>query len=60
MRRILFDGAQIELGLLPLEAPKNKIWIKILGIWKLATLWINVLGTWKIGKPFVKVEGNWK
>jgi hypothetical protein len=62
MRRILFDGAQIEIGLLPLEAIVigNVLWIKVSGVWKSAILWLNVGGTWKQSTPRVKVAGVWR
>lgn len=59
--RRLFDGAQIELGILPIVAPpSNKFWIKISGTWKEATLWLKVAGVWKQATPKTKVAGIWK
>jgi len=61
--RRLFDGAQIELGLLPIEAivvAGSKIWIKVAGTWKEATPFIKVSGTWKQATPFINVSGTWK
>jgi hypothetical protein len=63
--RRLFDGAQIELGLLPIVAPPppsggSKLWIKVSGVWKDATTHINVAGTWKVATVFFKDSGTWK
>jgi hypothetical protein len=57
--RRLFDGAQVEIGSLPVRAI-TQAWIKISGIWKKATLWIKVSGVWKEAEPKTKVAGEWK
>lgn len=63
MRRLLFDGAQIELGLLPLEAalaPVGTIaYIKVSGVWQLATPYIKVGGAWQLAQPYIKAAGAW-
>lgn len=62
MRRLLFDGAQIELGLLPLVAlaPVGTIaYIKVSGAWLLATPYIKVGGTWELAQPYIKAAGAW-
>ena len=63
MRRLLFDGAQIELGLLPLVAalaPVGTIpYVKVGGAWLTATAYIKVGGNWVTNTPFVKVSGAW-
>lgn len=38
----------------------SKFYIKIAGVWKLATVYIKVAGTWKVATPFIKVSGTWK
>lgn len=63
--RRLFDGAQIELGILPIVGPAtppagNQFWIKIAGTWKQATLWLKVAGVWKQATPKTKVAGTWQ
>jgi hypothetical protein len=61
-RRLLFDGALIELGLLPLEAPPpagTLAYIKVAGVWELATVFIKVSGTWQPAQPFWKDGGVW-
>lgn len=63
-RRLLFDGALIELGLLPLEAPPappsgTQAFIKVSGVWELATVFIKVSGTWQPAQPFWKDSGVW-
>lgn len=62
MRRLLFDEAQIELGLLPIvaPAPTNKFWIKVAGVWKDAVTWIKVVGVWKQADPKIEIAGIWK
>lgn len=63
MRRLLFDGAQIELGLLPLVAalaPVGTIsYVKVGGVWLTATAYIKVGGAWVTNSPYVKVSGTW-
>ena len=63
MRCFLFDGAQIELGLLPLEAalaPVGTIpYVKVGGVWLTATAYIKVSGNWVTNTPLVKVSGAW-
>lgn len=64
MRRLLFDGAQIELGLLPLEAALAPVatiaYIKVGGVWQTATPYIKVGGAWQLAQPRIKVGGTWK
>jgi hypothetical protein len=38
----------------------SKIYIKVAGVWKLATVYIKVAGVWKVATPFIKVSGTWK
>ena len=64
-RRLLFDGALIELGLLPLEAPPappsgTQAFIKVSGTWQTATPYIKVAGTWQPATPSIKVTGTWQ
>jgi hypothetical protein len=60
--RRLYDGAQIELGILPIvaSAPSNKFWLKVAGTWKEAITWIKVLGVWKQADPKIKIAGIWR
>jgi hypothetical protein len=60
--RRLFDGAQIEIGSIPIELPVsgNIMWIKILGVWKDAITWIKVAGVWKTANPKIKISGVWR
>jgi hypothetical protein len=59
--RRLFDGAQIEIGSIPIQSTATKkFWIKISGVWKEAITWIKVAGVWKQATPWVKVNGTWK
>jgi hypothetical protein len=63
--RRLFDGAQIEIGSIPIQGiPTPSIssifWIKITGVWKQAITWIKIAGVWKQATPYVKIGGNWK
>lgn len=57
---------QLEVGdgdalLLILTSPTvNTLWIKVSGVWKLATTYIKVSGVWKQATPFIKVSGNWE
>lgn len=64
MRRLLFDGAQIELGLLPLQAALSPVgtiaYIKVSGVWQIATPYIKVGGTWQLAQPSIKVGGTWQ
>ena len=63
MRRLLFDGAQIELGLLPVVAalaPVGTIpYVKVGGVWLTATAYIKVGGVWKLATPFTRQLGTW-
>lgn len=36
------------------------VWIKVSGVWKLATPYIKVAGVWKQATPYVKVSGTWR
>lgn len=64
--RRLFDGAQQELGLLPIVAASSPppagitTWLRVAGVWTQATVWINVAGTWKVSTPFIKISGSWR
>jgi hypothetical protein len=63
--RRLFDGAQIELDILPIVgAPPpvagSQFYIKVAGVWKTATAYIKVAGVWKVADPYIKVTGTWK
>jgi hypothetical protein len=57
--RRFFDGAQIEIGSLPISYG-NRIWIKVSGAWTQGMLWIKQSGVWKKSRPFTKVSGAWK
>jgi hypothetical protein len=64
VRRILFDEAQIELGLLPLEAPAappagTVAYVKDAGTWKTATVHVKDGGTWKVATAYVRDGGTW-
>jgi len=63
--RRLFDGAQIEIGSLPIVgAPPpvagSQFHIKIAGVWKTATAYIKVAGVWKTADPYINVTGTWR
>lgn len=57
--RRFFDGAQVEIGSLPIDLA-TKVWIKISGVWKESITWIKVSGVWKRSTAFIKVSGDWK
>ena len=63
-RRLLFDGALIELGQLPLIAaiiPAGTLaYIKIGGVWMSATPYIKVSGAWQLAQPYLKDGGTWQ
>jgi hypothetical protein len=61
--RRFFDGAQVEIGSLPITGVATVVtqaWIKIAGVWKQATVWIKAGGVWKTATPKTKVAGTWK
>jgi hypothetical protein len=63
--RRLFDGAQIEIGSLPIVgAPPpvagSQFHIKVAGVWKTATAYIKVAGVWKTADPYINVTGTWR
>ena len=64
--RRLYDGAQIELGILPIVAPAPppsgalKVWLNVAGTWKECVVWLNVAGTWKTATTSLNVGGVWK
>lgn len=63
--RRLFDGAQIELDILPIVGPVappagSQFYIKVAGVWKTAIVYIKVAGIWKVADPYIKVSGVWK
>ena len=63
MRSWLFDGARIEVGQLPIEAPAApavQAWVKVSGTWREATPWVKVAGTWRQATPKLKVAGTWQ
>lgn len=57
--RRYFDGAQVEIGSLPISW-YDQMWIKVAGVWKKATTWIKVAGVWKEAEPKIKVSGTWE
>lgn len=64
MRRVLFDEAHVELGLLPLEAPAAPpagtiAYVKDAATWKPAAIYVKDGGTWKPATAFVKDAGVW-
>ena len=63
-RRLLFDGALIELGQLPLIAaiiPAGTVaYIKVGGVWMSATPYIKDAGVWKLAQPYFKHTGAWQ
>lgn len=44
----------------PSTPVNTQVWIKVSGVWKLATVHIKVAGVWKTATPFIKISGNWK
>jgi hypothetical protein len=38
----------------------GKVWVKVGGVWKQATVSIKVGGVWKTVTPYVKSGGAWK
>lgn len=46
--------------IVPTAAQQSVFWIKVGGVWKVATPWIKVAGVWKTSTPFIRVGGNWK
>jgi hypothetical protein len=61
--RRLFDGATIELDILPIvgtSSVSSIFWLNVGGTWKQAITWIKVSGTWKQATPFVKIGGGFK
>jgi hypothetical protein len=59
--RRLFDGAQIEIGSLPIvKSIGTKIWIKVSGVWKETIPYLKVSSVWKAVTPYIKVSGVWK
>jgi hypothetical protein len=39
---------------------QNYFWVKVNGVWKVATSWIKISGVWKQMSPKLKVAGVWK
>lgn len=63
----LFDGAQKEIGSVPLSNPPEtqsgiftKVWLKVSGVWKETTVYIKISGVWKTATTYLKVSGIWK
>jgi len=40
--------------------PLQKFWIRVSGVWKLATAYVRVAGVWQQVAPFIRVSGVWK
>jgi hypothetical protein len=68
--RRFFDGAQEELGSLPIEATAQPqptpelvgttlLWIKDNGTWRITTVYRRESGIYKYTKPSTKVDGEW-
>jgi hypothetical protein len=38
----------------------TKVWVKIGGVWKEATVYLKVAGVWKTSTPKIKASGTWK
>jgi hypothetical protein len=61
--RKLFDGAQIELEILPIvgtSSVSSIFWLNVGGTWKQVVTWIKVAGVWKTSTPKIKVSGVWE
>lgn len=62
--RRLFDGAQQELGLLPVVggvvAAGTKVWLRVAGVWRETIPWIKIAGVWKQATTYIRVNGVWK
>jgi hypothetical protein len=62
--RRLFDGAQIEIGSVPIVSvaapPSVQAWIKVAGTWREATPFVRVAGTWQQATPSMKIAGTWQ
>jgi len=48
-----------QQGALP-PVVSSQFYIKVAGVWKLATVYIKVAGVWKVATPYIKVTGTWK
>ena len=40
--------------------PLQKFWIRVSGVWKLATAYVRVAGVWQQVAPLIRVSGVWK
>lgn len=59
--RRLFDGAQVEIGSLPITTVSlNKFWIKIAGTWKQAVAFVKISGNWQQIQPKINISGIWR
>lgn len=62
--RRLYDGAQIELGILPIVALapsiQTELYYGVSGVWKQITLYYGVAGVWEQITLYYGVSGVWK
>ena len=68
--RRFFDGAQEELGSLPIEATAQPqptpelvgttlLWIKENGTWRITTVYRKESSIYKYSQPSTKIDGEW-
>ena len=71
--RRFFDGAQEELGSLPIEATSQPqpptpvlgkrstfLWIKDGATWRLTIPNMRISGAYKFVQPYIKISNEWK
>lgn len=65
--RRFFDGAQEEIGSIPLAATTppvqildSKIWVRVSGVWRQAVPYVKVSGAWQVSKPKFNDADTWK
>jgi hypothetical protein len=58
--RIFFDGAQEEIGSLPIVSSDTRIWLKVNGVWKKVRVYLKVNGVWRQVVTFLKNSSVWR
>jgi hypothetical protein len=58
--RRFFDGAQEEIGSLPIVSSNSRFWIKINGVWKKTRVYLKINGVWRQVVAHFKNSGMWR
>ena len=58
--RRFFDGAQEQIGSLPIQTSSSQFWLNVNGVWKKTKIFLNVNGVWRQVVAYFKESGVWR